>query len=184
VHSTQANQINAYKSPNGKIKTEIIEGRFVLAEELKEGSLISIFNENGAVLEQIRSKKGAEESLRNYEAGKSLNIIDSEYKSIEINATCPKCGKKSIKRELDLVDTKKLKEVPLVPIYVCTSCNHAFYSLTKDYLRKLVNEHLDLFSDEELKEMKINEEDFIKELNEYIIRMFASKKLMRIEIGK
>ncbi|MGC8699677.1 MAG: hypothetical protein ACP5HW_02475 [Candidatus Micrarchaeia archaeon] len=172
----------AYKSPNGKIRTEARERRFAIGEELKNGSLVTLFDENGNVLDQKRFKTSVEESVESYIG--PIKIVESEYKSVEVNAVCPKCGKRSIKRELDIVDTKKLENVPEVPVYVCTSCGHAFYSITKEYLRKLAKEHAELFTEEEEKEREKDEEAFVNELNEYIIRIFASKKIMRIEIGK
>lgn len=173
----------AYKSANGKIRTASREGKFALAEELKDGSLITFFNESGEVLDQKLLKgKGVEEGLEYYLG--PIKIVNSKYKEVEINAVCQKCGKRSIRRELDLVDTRKISNVPVVPIYVCTSCGQGFYSLTKEYLKKIVNEHLDLFSAEESREMEKDPEAFINELNEYIIRIFASKKLMRVKIEK
>jgi len=173
----------AYKSPNGKVRTASRDGKFAIADELKDGSLITFFNENGEVLDQrILKGKSIEEGLEYYVG--PLKIVESEYKEVEVKAVCPRCGKRSIRRELDLVDTRKLSNVPVVPIYVCTSCGQGFYSLTKEYLKKIVDEHLDLFSAEENSEREKNEEAFINELNEYIIRIFASKKLMRIKIEK
>ena len=173
----------AYKSSNGKVRTASIDGKFVIADELKDGSLITVFNENGEVLDQrILKGKSVEEGLEYYVG--PIKIVESEYKEVEINAACQRCGKKSIRRELDLVDTRKMSNVPVVPIYVCTSCGQGFYSLTKEYLKKIVDEHLDLLSAEESREREKNEEAFINELNEYIIRIFASKKLMRIKIEK
>jgi predicted RNA-binding Zn-ribbon protein involved in translation (DUF1610 family) len=173
----------AYKSANGKIRTASRDSKFAVADELKDGSLITVFNEDGEVLDQrILKGKSVEEGLEYYVG--PLKIVESEYKEVEVKAVCPRCGKRSIRRELDLVDTRKLSNVPVVPIYVCTSCGQGFYSLTKEYLKKIVDEHLDLFSAEENSEREKNEEAFINELNEYIIRIFASKKLMRIKIEK
>ena len=173
----------AYKSANGKARTASRDGKFVVADELKDCSLITFFNENGEVLDQrILKGKSVEEGLEYYVG--PLKIVESEYKEVEVKAVCPRCGKRSIRRELDLVDTRKLSNVPVVPIYVCTSCGQGFYSLTKEYLKKIVDEHLDLFSAEESSEREKNEDAFINELYEYIIRIFASKKLMRIKIEK
>ncbi|MGB9732848.1 MAG: hypothetical protein ACP5P2_00775 [Candidatus Micrarchaeia archaeon] len=177
-------EINVYKSADGRFRTENVEGKFVIAEELKSGSVLTVFNEYGEVLDQKVNKENAEKSLQEYMNGKALRIFDSGYTQVEIKATCPKCGKRSIRRELDLIDTRKLSNVPAVPIYVCTSCGQGFYSLTKEYLKRLIEEHLELFSAEEKSERERSEEDFVNEVNEYIIRIFASKKLIRIKIDE
>ncbi|MGC8662523.1 MAG: hypothetical protein ACP5RT_01930 [Candidatus Micrarchaeia archaeon] len=171
----------AFKSSNNKIRIEI-EDKIFIAEELKKGSLVSIFDKNGNLIDQRKYDICAEESLS--DCAGNIKIVEAEYKPVNINAVCPKCGKRSIKRELDLVDTKKIENVPAVPIYVCTSCKQAFYSLTKQYLKKLAKEHSELFDEEEKKALENDEEAFTSELNEYIIRIFASKKINKIEIKK
>ena len=104
------------------------------------------------------------------------------YNGVCIGAKCPKC-RGDIARELDVCDIESVKDVPVVPILVCKSCRGRYYSLNKEYLDFLVEGNKHLFTQEELEEKEKNGKSFASELNEYIIRIFAAKKIPRLDIG-
>ncbi len=182
--------IDVGSSGDGRFKTGyyVKDGtsRFSLFEHTGKGTLVTDFNEDGEVLGQDFVAEGdalkvIEERLSGY--GYSISKRD-KYEGVKINAECPFCKEKSIVRELDSEDMSKLGSVPVVPIFVCTKCKRKFYSLTDSYLERLVEGKKQLFSDSELGELELNKGKFIDELQEYIIRIFASKRITRIVVKR
>ncbi|MGC8710201.1 MAG: hypothetical protein ACP5RF_01130 [Candidatus Micrarchaeia archaeon] len=180
-----------FRSPDGRLKADFYYGnekRTVLSERIMRGFLVTEFNEDGEVLGQsLENADDGIEALRRHtpNGAYTYNIIDKPfYEGVHINAECSKCGKRSIRRELDLIDTRLLSKVQTMPIFVCTSCGQKFYSLTDTYLKTLIRLNMELFTKEELAEREKDEGAFVNELKEYIIRIFASKKIMRISIKK
>ncbi|MGC8537875.1 MAG: hypothetical protein ACP5MZ_02725 [Candidatus Micrarchaeia archaeon] len=148
-------------------------------EDVRIGILETSFDANGEVLDQKLLKKevGIEEAARSFLRGVSGEIKLAEYAEVEIAKACPKCGSTNVKRDIDA-----LKEggIPMVPRYVCTDCGAHSYRLTDKYLEKLVYSNRHMFSKEELDALDRDSAAFMKELKEYIIRIFASKKIMEI----
>lgn len=183
-------EITVLSSPDGRLKADFNynnEKVTVLSEKVKRGFLVTEFNCNGEVIGQsLESASEGISALKKHApdiGDLSYKIVNTAaYEGMGINAYCSKCGKKSIKRELDLLDTKSLSKIPVMPIFVCTSCGQRYYSLTDTYLKKLIHSNIDLFTNEELAERDKDEDSFVNELKEYIIRIFASKKVMRINI--
>lgn len=169
------------------------EGRYVTEQYVKDNDkVITIFERisNGVVVSNISYEKGvlSQKYLKNSTIPDSLaNELQGEFSIIEkkdtqktsIGKKCDSCNA-TLYRELEAVDTWNIKEVPVVPIFRCEGCGKRFYSMTKPYLESLVNENKELFEGADLLEMEKNKEEFIKTLNEYIIRIFASKKISRI----
>lgn len=71
--------------------------------------------------------------------------------------------------------------MPVMPLYYCTNCSKQSYYLTNTYLEYLIYNNKGLFTNKEQVELQNDEEAFIAELKEYIIRIFASKKIMQIK---
>ncbi len=100
-----------------------------------------------------------------------------DFTEIKLNKQCPSCASYSLSRDIDF-DKQK---VPIMPTYVCAQCQGKSYYLSDSYLNYLVSDNSELFSEKELKEMTSNKEAFLSELKEYIIRIFASKRIIRIK---
>lgn len=121
--------------------------------------------------------------LSSYVDGQLLEIIDvDEYSPIEMKAKCSQCGNVGLVRELDTHDAKKITNVPVVPIFICRKCSHRHYSLTDQYLSTLVVSNKHLFEPGELEEINRDRDGSINTLKEYIIRIFASKRISRARI--
>lgn len=182
--------VNVLRSPDGRLKADFYrdnEKLTVLSEKIKGGFLVTEFNCDGEVLLQSLESidNGISALKRHLSIDDSCNIVDTEaYEGINVNAECSKCGKRNIRRELDMLDTEALSKIPTMPMFVCTSCGQRFYSLTDNYLKELIHSSIDLFTEEELAEKGKDEDAFVNELKEYIIRIFASKKVMKVSIKK
>ncbi len=181
----------AYRSPEGRYRTEkhMIGNRngFLIAEGVADGTLITEFDASGEILGLFLSEdKNTESVLRDFvcRSSQGIEIVVEAVKSYEkvaLKATCIGCGKGgSIFREMDFADPGLVKNVPVVPLFRCTSCGKRYYSMTDEYLKTLVHNNTSLFSDEELEEKRKDEALFVKTLHEYIIRIFASKKISRV----
>ena len=94
-----------------------------------------------------------------------------------------KCGESRIERELDQRDTANMTNIPVVPIFICKKCGSRFYSMSDEYLRRLVSRKESLFGADEIAEREKGEAEFVGTLQSYIIRIFASKKIQRLKIG-
>jgi hypothetical protein len=68
-----------------------------------------------------------------------------------------------------------------MPLYSCTGCSTKSYYLTRDYLEYLVDNNNSMFEAAELSELSKDKNAFMSELEAYIIRIFASKKIMCIK---
>ncbi|MCL4375393.1 YgiT-type zinc finger protein [Candidatus Marsarchaeota archaeon] len=180
--------VRIYRSNDGREKSSLYvrEGKefFSLGEQTKYGALITEFKKNGDVANQFRVReREVEEVLRRYLGIGTLEIEDvGDYKEIAVNASCPSCSKKLF-RKLDRLKPEEINEVPIVPAWKCESCGEEFYSMSDEYMKVLVNSNRHLFDGKDLEELSVNEDAFISLLQEYIIRIFASKKIKRIRIG-
>jgi hypothetical protein len=176
------------RSGTGKVKLEYLEGkekRFALWEPFEKGIVETVFDEHGAVLKQELFQGGKNPIIEvdNY-MKRFMNqvhlddTVDETYSEIKLDKKCPTCENDSLKRILDLA---KEPSVPIMPTYVCTTCNGKCYYLSDTYLESLVSNNTSMFSDTERKELEANKEAFLHELKEYIIRIFASKRIIRIK---
>ncbi len=175
--------IVAYRSRESRYRTAsyVKDGRtaFCVAEGTGSGVLITEFDDNCGVLNQrlIRAKDAGSE-LEKY-LSSTVEVGNGGYERVVAKTSCTEC-KGQVVREFDLREPKSIVEVPVVPIFVCTNCNKRFYSMTESYLRALVEGNPGLFESDELREKQENADVFINTLNEYIIRVFASKKIERL----
>ncbi len=182
-------KISANRSPDSRLRTEKYNGKggenFSIAEVTATGTLISEFKYNGEIVNQEHfGSKDSFEMLSVYlKEVAELELADVEaYEKVKVAAACAKCGSTTIERDLDARDTMQLKDVPVVPLFICKKCGAKFYSMSDAYLRNLVGRNASLFETDELAERDRDENKFVHTLQEYIIRIFASKKIHRLEI--
>ncbi len=176
------------RNGKGKIRLDYNEGenaRVVLWEPMTGGVVETMFDGDGAILRQILiPQKNKEDTDFHLIRFINSNGIKNAKESSEILAEitlkkpCPGCGNTELKRFTgDLSDPRK---APVMPIYVCTSCRAQSYHLSDRYLEYLVDVNNELFSENEREEFAKNRSAALSELREYIIRIFASKKITRI----
>ena len=179
-------KISAYRSPEERVRTDNYGeggGSFCIAERLISGTLVTEFKATGEVVNQAYSKKKETDSAlaEYFGPDASIEFFDRpSYEPVKVMASCTKCGTETIDRDLDRRDTRTVSKVPVVPIYVCRTCKTRFYSLTDAYLKRLVESNVSLFDEGEIKEREKNEMEFVHELHEYIIRIFASKRIHKL----
>ena len=180
--------ISFLMSDDGRILTDAYPKkggtRFCLAEKTSEGTLITEFNEHSEVVDQVYTKSADHErNLAEYLGIRERNVVlTGSYKGVKIRAKCTKCSSVDIRRILDLCAPFEIKEIPVVPMYACQSCNSRYYSLTDDYLKVLVERKTELFEKDELDALHKDAGGSVRLLQEYIIRIFASKKISRISV--
>lgn len=136
-------------------------------------------------MDQVYSEtKDTAKALSEYLGGAAeLKVAETDkYEHVVVKASCTKCGEKSIERALDQQQAGKISEVPVVPLFLCKKCGSKFYSMSDAYLRRLVARKESLFEADEAAEKKLDEGKFVGTLQEYIIRIFASKKIHRLKI--
>jgi len=177
-----------YVSNDGRIITQTyLKGgkiRFCLAEKTAEGTLITEFNEHSEVVNQVyEGDMNHERNLSKYlNADEKKTVLTGDYRGITIRAKCRSCGNIGLKRSLDSTAPSGIKKVPVIPLFECGSCKSLHYSLTDDYLRVLVDDNGKLFEKEEMDQIRGDAIGSVKLLQEYIIRIFASKKISRIKM--
>jgi hypothetical protein len=184
-------RIEAYLSTDGRLRTAHYrlggDTRFCVAERTGAGTLVTEFRSNGEVLDQLCvGEVGAEAALREHLKGVGEVGVSRtggrRYEPVRVSAACAKCGG-GVSRELDLRKPAEIDAIPVVPIFVCRSCKSRHYLLTDEYLGKLVKKNPELFGKDELGERDADERAFIGTLQEYVIRIFASKRISKLKIG-
>ena len=176
------------RNGKGKIRLDYSEGesrRAVLWEPMDGGVVETVFDGDGIVIRQIlMPQKNREDTdfhlirFINSNGIKDARESNETLTEITLKKQCPGCGNPELKRFTEnLTDPKK---APVMPIYVCTSCKAHGYHLSDRYLEYLVDVNNSLFSEKERAEFAKNRSAALSELREYIIRIFASKKIARI----
>ena len=164
-------------SKDGKFRVDYVSNGKWLIEEfetIKDKGILEItYNANGEVLNQKLLKGEISMLVNSFTSNPNSKILTKDYEEIKITRPCPVCKKGAIKKE-------KIP-IPIIPTYICDSCGSKSYNLTDEYLSKLAYENIHLFSNLEIKELKENNQKFMKELKEYIIRIFASKHITNIK---
>ncbi|MHB1829960.1 MAG: hypothetical protein ACYCO0_01060 [Candidatus Micrarchaeaceae archaeon] len=176
-------------SDDGRMRTQEYlkggESAFSIAEQTRVGSLITEFNSSNEVLNQVCLRYGdAKAAVAAYLGIREGDIrIESAggYSGVRVDAKCRGCGASGLGRELDCVVPSEIKDIPVVPIFVCMKCKKRHYMLTDSYLNELVKNNDALFEKDEMAEINRDLGSSIKMLQEYIIRIFASKKISRVE---
>ncbi len=150
-------------------------------EEKGKRILETVFDENGAVLQQklLDMEGNGLEALieRELKEAAAREVKSMPYEDVKLKKPCPSCGSSSLER---LDRSVSGDELPVVPIYLCKSCGKKSYHLTTRYLDYLISRNKNLFAQGELAKLDDNHDAFVNELEEYILRIFASKKIMRI----
>lgn len=182
-------RIETRRSPDKRLRTDVYKTKegesFSIAEETASGTLITEFKVNGEILNQLfDSDKDTRRALSEYFGETAeLNITDTNvYEHVKVNASCPKCGSEKVERFLDKQETRKISNIPVVPLFVCDKCGSKFYSMSDSYLRRLISSNESLFEADEAAERSKDENKFVHTLQEYIIRIFASKKIQKLTI--
>ncbi len=181
-------ELEVFRSPEGRHRTSTysVEGKqcLCIAEPTKRGVLITQFSDSGEILNQVYSKGGKVDSLLYAYLGSAFNpkVIEVDsYSRIALKVHCTNC-KGRVVRELDLKKPEEIDDVPVIPIFSCESCRKRYYHISDRYLRHLVEGNPDMFEKDELAEKEKDNDAFINTLKEYIVRVFASKKISRLVI--
>jgi hypothetical protein len=173
------------RGPKGEAKFEYLDGedrKTLVIEPLEEGVLETVFDNEGGVLNQV-AVKGGNDVLFDEIYGmlkRSSSVRKVVYNGVMLNKTCPHCSSKGVLNR-DIEPSVGIKGIPVVPTYVCSSCGGKSYYLTDTHLKSMVSENRERFSENELKELDESEEKFLEELKGYIIRIFASKRIIAIK---
>ncbi len=165
-------------SRNGRYKAEISSTVVIIIERTMKGTLVTTVDKSVGVLDQEYIEKADALSVLKSRLPMFTIKLVNEMQRTGLDKKCKKCGAK-LYRELESVDPSLLDNVPAVPMFRCESCGSRYYSMTNEYLSKLVDRNNELFSEDELHEIRKDREKGIALLNEYIIRIFASKKISR-----
>ncbi|ASI13371.1 hypothetical protein Mia14_0025 [Candidatus Mancarchaeum acidiphilum] len=174
------------ESPTHSIKLEFYsEGTGMVTmvwEPVEDAILQTLFDLTGGVLDQklIESDgKSARDFADGFiEANGLEDVRESVYEDVKLDKACPKCGSKDLSRS---EATLKKSNIPIIPTYICKHCNAKSYYLTDTYLKDLVENHKDLFDENELKELNNDKAKLLENMQEYISRIFAVKKIYRIK---
>lgn len=185
-------KLSVYKSPDDRLRTESYSAEggsvFCLAETTAWGTLVSKFKTNGEIVDRVENEgtKDAKQALMTYFNGiAELHILETPvYQHVKAAAVCTRCGAETVERELDQHQTKSMREISVVPIFVCKKCGTKYYSITNEYVKNLISKHDPrmLFKPDEIAEMNKDESKFVNTLVENIIRIFASKKIQKLNI--
>lgn len=176
--------ITITRSPDGRCLSSIYqkgsERAFSLFERTGEGTLATEFMETGEILNMSYYHSAGLHEVIEKSLG-NVSIEDaSAYTGILLKSPCTACGAGPIQRELDLVPPASISKPPVIPLFKCASCGKRFYAIRNEYLELLAEGNSGLFEKEELEEMSKDRATFINTLNEYVIRIFASKKISRM----
>ena len=175
--------------PNGEIKLlhkRAGSDHVMLWESMADGVVETKFSSIGEVVyrkaEKYPEGKGATHFLKEY-ADKEKIALKTEpvFSEVVLDKPCPTCGTRAVMIDYRQRRLKSVNDVPVMPIYTCGTCNTRSYHLTDSYLEYLVYNNASLFSGVESQEMSSDRDKFLHELREYIIRIFASKRIVQIK---
>jgi hypothetical protein len=176
-----------YRSSDGRVATEeyMKYGKkvFCLAEKTPSGVLLTEFDHSKQVISQEYSKaEDAVEAIKTYLKVSQVEVRNvGTYGMIEAKSECTGCGAVGLVRELDAASPARIEKVPVIPIFLCKKCGRKHYSLTDMYLKSLVKGNRNLFDDKELGEIDADVDASVASMQEYILRIFASKKISRMK---
>ncbi|MEM3781425.1 MAG: hypothetical protein QXT43_00480 [Candidatus Micrarchaeaceae archaeon] len=178
-----------YESIDKRMRTEQYfakgSARFCVAEPTSLGTLLTEFSESGEVLRQeYRKSRQVQLELDRF-LGKETKLVKTgaPYARVKVDAECKSCGGEVL-RELDTVEPNSISKVPVVPIYICASCKTRYYSMNNEFLLALIEGAPALFEQDELEEFKSDANAFTEKLQATILRIFAMKKIFKLEVRK
>ncbi len=157
------------------------QGRTIIWEEVKDGILETMFDEQGAILLQraLTSSKRCIDYFSKFKAENSLREVETKpFEEVKLRRQCPNCASGELMRHVEAY--RYSRGVPVMPMYRCSACRSDSYYLTDAYLDYMVSSNGSLFEEEELKLKQEDNNAFKKELKGNIISIFASKKIRRI----
>ncbi len=161
----------------GKIRVDYNASKGSLLEtfeDFREGTLRTGYSRDGRVIDREFTNMGRSRDLAaKRAAGLGVAMTRVEYEEVRIGKPCPHCG-----GSISLFTEEH--NIPIMPIYICASCNGRSIDLTDEYLAKLVMENRGLFDSGELAELAGNPNVFNGELKGYIIKIYASKHIAKI----
>jgi hypothetical protein len=181
-------RVKAYRSKDKRLRTESFRSGqgnvFCVAEPTAWGTLVSTFKESGEIIDRVENERtrNAAAALDMYLAGvATLEIVETEtFEHVKARAVCTKCGGGDIERELDRQDTEKMRELQVVPVFVCNGCGSRFCMVGKDYIKALISKYsryIKMGSGQD-----IENEAFIESVRGNIIRSFASQNINELEM--
>jgi predicted RNA-binding Zn-ribbon protein involved in translation (DUF1610 family) len=151
-------------------------------EPAGNGILETTFNADGHILRQRLLRAEPAEVRRASDAFIAElapdSVVHAEFEEVKLNKNCPKCGKACLRRYAEERSSSEM--LPVMPIYACAACGTKSYLLTDEYLDYLVTNNREMFTQDELRELDGSRDKFMAELKGYIIRIFASKKILSI----
>lgn len=168
----------------GRLRLEHDSGGATLIElwePRKKGVLHTTFDHDGAIICQrlIKPGMGADEIASAFIKDSGIGSPEERpFEPVMLNRPCPTCGRGQLSR---YAEAFSLEDAPVMPLYYCMGCKGKSFHMTDAYLRYLVYNNRGLFEGKELAELDGNSASFIKELHEYVIRIFASKKITQIK---
>ncbi|HII10404.1 MAG: hypothetical protein ABSE71_02545 [Candidatus Micrarchaeaceae archaeon] len=178
----------AFISSNGKgqVKLEYIHNgndRILTWSARGSKTLETAYDATGAILVQKvvdLDSEGIAKTTKDILNATGLEAAQkTEFIEVRLKKPCPKCGEYALASHAEAFP--RSEEVPIMPIYYCTSCKGRGYYLTDQYLEYLVENNRELFSEQEVSALSSDKGAFLGELRENIIRIFASKRIMRIK---
>ncbi len=178
----------AFISSNGKgrVKLEYIHNgndRILTWSARGSKALETVYDAEGAILVQrvvALDKEGVDKRTKDILTATGLKAAQkTEFIEVRLKRPCPQCGEYSLASHAEAFP--RSDEIPIMPMYYCTGCKGKSYYLTDQYLEYLVENNRELFSEQDVSALSSDKEAFLDELRENIIRIFASKRIMRIK---
>ncbi len=152
----------------------------VLFEPVGDNVLESRFDKTGSITNQrLIGIKDTRRAAEDFVVGIGADVEMQQYREVTLQKECPKCGNMPLSRYIDTLQSTA--KAPVMPLYLCGRCNTKSYYLTDEYLGNLVRDNKALFNASELSELGRDEKTFMEELRAYIIRIFASQRIMNIK---
>ncbi len=169
----------------GRVKLECIQNGNdrILSWNVKgDRALETVYDAEGAILIQRPvklDKDGVQKKVKDVLRATGLEKAEeTEFISVMLKKPCPKCNEYELASHAEAFSSSE--EIPIMPIYYCTSCKARSYYLTDQYLEYLVENNRELFSETDISTFAGDKDAFLTELRENIIRIFASKRIMCI----
>jgi hypothetical protein len=152
----------------------------VLFEPVGDHTLESRFDRIGSVTDQrLIDSNDVRRAAENFVVSMGADAEIRQYREVTLQKECPGCGNAPLSRYIETL--RSPTKAPVMPLYVCGRCGTKGYHLTDEYLGNLVHGNMSMFDASELSELGKDEKAFMEELRAYIIRIFASQRIMNIK---
>jgi transcription elongation factor Elf1 len=176
-------------SKNGNGRKRVFENGEIEAIEdynfFNEGALVFEFDKKMRITKQSFLFKENVYSILSKtikfckENGVELKIKEVErIEELKLPYKCPFCGKEELGLKIyKEIEEGKFKSLPIIPIVYCKNCKRESLYMSKEFLRNLVYEKKELFTEDEIKLLNADEERFLVELRASIAAVFGKKKI-------